>query len=347
VNPAASARVFAVIVHHRGRRLLERCLESLLASEGVRLEVVVVANACHEALPQLAESDPRVHAVASARSIGFSAANNLGAEWAGERLGRCDFLLFVNNDTVVEASTLRLLVAALGESPARAIAGPRLMILGADDIVNSLGLNVTRSGEAWDEGIGRPLSEVLPVPARRSVLAVTGAALMIRRSAFDALGGWEELYGYYFEDIDLCLRARARGWDVVLAGDAEMSHAVSATAVRGSDLKRQLSWRNRFLLMLIHWPLPLLLTAGGRAALSEAWLLARRLRARAWPDAGLQVRSWLGVARRLLPVWIARRRAGGDCSWARELRPHGSVPVITLPALPDETEPAPRDSAPA
>jgi GT2 family glycosyltransferase len=328
--------VCAVIVHHHGRRLLERCLEALLASEGVDLEIVVVANACDEPLPRVVDSAPEVHVIESSRAIGFSAANNLGASWCGEALGGSDFFFFVNNDTVVEPSTLRRLADALDEAPERAVAGPRLMIWGAESTLNSLGLNVTRTGEAWDEGIGRPLGEYEPVPRRSWVLAVTGAALMIRETAYDALQGWDEIYGFYYEDIDLCLRARARGWEVVLAGDAVMLHAISATAARGSDMKRQLSWRNRFILMLVHWPWSALLTAGGRAAWSEAGLLVRRARARAWPDARLQLRSWLGVVRRLPRVASARRRARGDRAWVSALRPHGSVPPIVLPELPEE-----------
>lgn len=344
MSGAAAGRVCAVIVHHRGRRLLGRCLESLLASEGVELDVVVVANACREELPEIVEVSPRVHPVVSGRSLGFSAANNLGAGWGREHLGERDYLFFVNNDTIVEPATLSRLVAALRAEGGRAIAGPRLMIWGADGVLNSLGLNLTRTGEAWDEGIGRPLSEYEPLAAARSVLAVTGAALMIDAGVFARLGGWEDLYAFYFEDLDLCLRARSHGLDVVLAADAVMSHAISATAVRGSDLKRQLTWRNRFLLMAIHWPWRLLLTAGARTAASELRLAWRRARARAWADLRLQVRSWLGAVRRLPAAWRSRRRLGPERGWTTFLAPHRSVPVIRLPELPDDAR---IDEAPA
>ncbi len=331
-------RVCAIIPHHRGRRLLARCLDSLLASDGVDLDVLVVANACREELPEIAASSRRVHVFASERSLGFSVANNVGAAWAREHLGDPEHLFFVNNDTIVERQTLRRLVDALEEDAGRAIAGPRLMIWGADGVLNSLGLNVTRTGEAWDEGIGRPVGEFEPLPSTRSVLAVTGAAMMIRAEVLGRLGGWEDLYAFYFEDIDLCLRARSHGLEVVLAGDAVMSHAISATAVRGSDLKRQLAWRNRLLLMAIHWPWPLLLTAGTRTAASELRLAFRRAKARAWADLRLQVRAWLGALRRLPAAWRARRGLGPDKSWCEQLKPHRSVPVIELPELPEEAQ---------
>lgn len=334
-TPAPSG-VCAVIVHHRGRRLLQRCLESLLASADVELEIVVVANACDEALPDVATRSRRVHVVVSDRSLGFSAANNLGAAWAAEHLAPVASLFFVNNDTMVERDTLARLTADLAAHPECAIVGPRLMVWGAETVVNSLGLNLTQTGQAWDEGIGRPLAELEPLTPRRRVTAVTGAALLVRAEAFAALGGWEDLYAFYFEDIDFALRAHASGWDVVVLSDAVMRHAISATAARGSAMKLQLSWRNRFLLMLIHWPLGLLLTAGARTVRAELGLAWRRLRAGAREDLALQVRSWLGAVRRLPEALAARRRRGRDRRWVEDLHPHGSVPPISLPELPPD-----------
>lgn len=332
----SGARVCAVIVHHRGRRLLGRCLDALLTSTGVELSIVVVANACEEALPEVANANPDIHVVMSRRSLGFSAANNLGAAWAHENLPASDYLLFINNDTLVEPQALVRLAAGLAEDPECAIVGPRLMIWGAEDVVNSLGLNLTRTGQAWDQGIGRPLREFEPLPARRPVIAVTGAALMVRSQAFLDLGEWEDLYAFYFEDIDLCLRAWAQGWEVVVVTDAVIHHAISATAARGSDMKIKLSWRNRFLLMLIHWPWPLLFAAGARTARAELGLAVRRLRAGARADLALQVRSWLGAARRWPAALASRRRRGRDARWTERLEPHGSVPSISLPELPKD-----------
>jgi len=326
-------RVVAVIVHPGGAGLLERCVESLLASPGVEIEVVVVANACLEALPPIVEREPRVHVVQSARALGFSAANNLGVAWARAHLGRSPYVWFVNNDTRGEPDALRRLVAALEEEPRAAVAGPRLMILGAAGWLNSLGLKVTRTGEAWDEGIGERLEGRSDVPARREVLAVTGAALLMRTEVLERLGGWEELYGFYFEDIDLCLRVRSHGWRVLVVADAVVHHAISATAARGSDFKVQLSWRNRFLLLIARWPWGTLLAATPRLLVSQARLLARRLRGGHRHDARLQLRAWGGVLERLLPALRARRGNGPERAWTELLLPHGSVPRIELPPI--------------
>ncbi len=349
IEPAAApdgdVRVCAVIVHHRGFRLLARCLEALVSSRGVDLRIVIVANACKEALPGRADDDDRIHVVRSDRAIGFSEANNLGASWAREHLDPCDYLFFVNNDTIVETSTIARLVDGMAAVEGCAIAGPQLMIWGADRVLNSLGLNVTVDGEAWDEGIGRPLDEYAETTRIADVLAVTGAALIVRRDVLEEIGGWSELYGFYFEDVDLCLRARSHGWTVLVVRDARMAHAISATAARGSDMKRQLSWRNRFLLILVHWPWRLLLTIGWRMAAGECGLALRRVRARAWSDLRLQLRSWAGAARRWPGALAERRLRGSNHDWCYRLRPRGSVPEIRLPELPDEAAEVAAESA--
>jgi GT2 family glycosyltransferase/SAM-dependent methyltransferase len=338
-------RIHAVTVHHRGKELLEHCLRSLLATRGAEVEILVVSNACQEPLPDLVGQEPRIHVLRLETSVGFSAANNLGVAWALEHLGEPDHWFFVNNDAVVEPGTLCRLAEALEAAPHCGIAGPRLQIWGAEDHLNSLGLNVTAAGEAWDEGIGLPLADYGPLPGRREVLAVTGSALLIRAATLREIRGWSEIYGYYMEDIDLCLKAWSRGWTTLHAPDAVASHAISATSDQISDFKRFHSWRNQFVLLLVHWPAGELLRATPRLVASQLRVYLQRLKLRCHDDARLQRRIWAG-ALRLLPAALAQRRQrGGDRSWVRFLRKPGTVPVIRLPTIPPGQRPWERSSS--
>jgi GT2 family glycosyltransferase len=317
------------VVHHRGEDLLTRCLESLLASRDVDLRVAVVANACEEPLPPLAESHQRVHVLRHATPLGFAAANNRGVAFLRERVGVPHHLYFVNDDAVSEPDALRELVGYLDRDPRCAIAGPRLMIGGAEGRLHSLGLNVTRDGEAWDEGIGRRLEEWGPLPGARPALAVTGSALLVRHAVFEQLGGWEELYDWYYEDVDLCLRARAAGWSVVVVPEAIVHHALSATAGRDSELTLYHTFRNRLLLLAVHWPLGLLLAATPRLLVSEGWRLAVRVVRGKRLEARSQVRAWNGFLR-LLPAALGRRRRRGPRrDWVALLSPAGSVSALS------------------
>lgn len=328
--PATTARIHAVVVHHRGLDLLARCLESLLASSGIELRVAVVANACPEPLPAVAEGDPRILVLRSEVPLGFATANNRGAAFLRERQGEPRHLYFLNNDTVSSPDALSLLASHLERACRCGVAAPRLMIEGAEGRVNSLGLNVTTTGEAWDEGIGHRLEELGPLPAVRSVLAATGTALLVRGEAFDALGGWDESFHFYYEDVDLCLRAREAGWDVEVVTAAVVGHALSATAGRGSDFKLYHTFRNRLLLLALHWPPGLLARNALRLLGTEAWRFLVRLGSGAPREAMLQARAWGGFLLRLPRTLRRRRERRPERAFTALLRPPGAVPPVRL-----------------
>jgi GT2 family glycosyltransferase len=330
-TPADAPRIHAVVVHHRGQEILSRCLETLLSSAGVDLLVAVVANACPEPLPDVAESHPRVVVLRSETPLGFGAANNRGAARLRERAGRPEHLYFVNDDTASEPDALGALVEHMKRTPACAVAGPRLMIERSDAIVNSLGINVAVTGEAWDEGIGRPLAACSPLAAVRPTLAVTGTALLVRESVFDRLGGWREIFHYYYEDVDLCLRARSLGGEVQVVTSAVVHHAVSATARRDSDFKRYHILRNRLLLIALDWPPGLLLRTAPRVLALELGRFLVRLARRRWDLVRVQVRAWAGFLGLLPAAARLRRGSGSGASWASLLKAPDAIPASRLP----------------
>lgn len=321
------AKVHVVIVHHRGLEMLDACLASLLASEEVSLEIVVVLNHCLEPVPEIARSSAAVHLLELAESHGFGEANNLGVAWACRELGAADYYYFVNNDTLSRPDTLPRLVAQLTANPKAAIAGPQTLIQTAPDFINSLGLNVTEDAWGWDEGIGIALCDYGPLPGVRKVVAVTGSALLIDAASFAAIGGWSEVYDYYFEDIDLGIKAWKHGREVLHVPDSVIFHRVSATMTVGAERKFFFFWRNRLLLAGIHWPLGLLFSVLKRAVVAEVFR-------RPFKDSGLQRRALLGALRKLPGILRERIRQsgkGGGDGWRHFLHPPGSVPRITLP----------------
>lgn len=328
-------RVIAVIPHHQDAAMLARCLESLLTSTRVELDVVVVENACPEELPAVAHDSPRVHAVRSEVSLGFSAANNLGVAWAREHLGDPDFYYFINNDTESAAPALARLIAALEARPETAMAGPRLLILDAPDHYNSLGINVTEDGWGWDEAIGIPVAQYTEMPELRKVLTVTGAALLIDAAVFHKVEGWTEIYDYYFEDIDLGIKVWKAHRQVIHVPEAMVRHRISATMTDGSQRKQFLFWRNRLILALIHWPPLLLVKTLHRAIFLELLAWGRT-------DRPMLRRALFEAFARLPKLLRLRRRWQGSSGWQGFLRPTGSVPVIQLPETSAKTpsEPA-------
>ena len=112
-----------------------------------------------------------------------------------------------------------------------------------------------------------------------------------------------------------------------------MWHAVSATAGQNSDFKRSLMWRNRLVLLFIHWPRRLLFQVFPRLLATEMLILYRRLKCRAYHDARLQTRAWLEAVRLLPRILRARTNGHEELKWTELLRPSGTTPEIRLPRV--------------
>jgi O-antigen biosynthesis protein len=155
-------------------------------------------------------------------NYGFSAACN-----AGGRAARGDAVLFLNSDVVPDRpGWIRPLLAALAADAEVGAVGPKLLF--DDQSLQHAGMFFARDlkgdwlNQHYFKGLPRDFG---PANRPRSVPAVTGAALLIRRAAYEAVGGFAESYiiGDY-EDSDLCLRLRAAGWDIGYVPAAELFH---------------------------------------------------------------------------------------------------------------------------
>jgi O-antigen biosynthesis protein len=225
----AGAPLVSIVVPTRDRvDLLRTCLTSIAARSTYRsFEVLVVDNGSSdpETIRYLREL-PAPHRVLSHEGpFNWSAINN-----AAVREAKGDQILFLNND--VEVISPEWLEALLehAQRPSVGIVGAKLLY--PNDAVQHAGVIVGIGGFAdhafrrlaASEPGYRGLASVV-----RNVSAVTGACLMVRRAVFEELGGFDERLRVAFNDIDFCLRARERGYLVVLTPHALLYHHESAT----------------------------------------------------------------------------------------------------------------------
>jgi len=217
--------ISAIIVNHNGRGHLQRCLESLACS-GQALEVLVVDNASTDgSLDLLREDFPQVTLLEQDRNLGFGAANNLAAAAAGG-----EALLLINADAWLEEGALEHLAARLASHDRNGLAAPRLLYpdgrrqfawspeRGAMGEALQLLRNRFESS-AWAHG---PLARVLSRLAGRRWY--TAACVLVRTDAFREVGGFDERFFMYFEDVDLCVRLEAAGWRLVEEPKAVARH---------------------------------------------------------------------------------------------------------------------------
>jgi GT2 family glycosyltransferase len=236
-------RLGIAIVHFHAEALLADCLAHLRASSLADFRVHLVDCGSRAGLRAVVGDDPRVRLIEPGRNLGFAVAANLA--FAGFPAGT-PWLLSLNPDVLVEADTLETLLAALAADPALGAATCRLDLpSGAIDPACRRGDPTLVGALAYYAGLGRLLPAGwgagryhlvhLDATQPHRIDSGTGAFLMLRRAALDACGGgFDEAFFLYGEDLDLCRRIRAAGFDILY------TPAARATHVKGSGRPRSL-----------------------------------------------------------------------------------------------------------
>jgi GT2 family glycosyltransferase len=302
-STAATHRVSAIVLAYGAEPLLETAVRALLASRAVEMEVIVVDNGCTDGGVQRVAALPGVRVERPAENLGFAA----GCDW-GAATARGDLLAFVNGDAVAAPEALERL-AAIAERPDVAIASASLRLADDPTLLNSAGNVVHFLGFSWCGGFGQPATAFAE---ERDVTAATGAAMMLRRTVWEGLGGFEGRYFAYHEDTDLSIRAWQRGLRVVFVPDAEVVHRYEFA--RNPD-KWYLAERNRLITVLSTFEGRTLALLAPLLVLTELGMLGVALR-RGW--AQRKVAGWIWIARHWR--WLARRRRSVQASRQRSDR---------------------------
>jgi GT2 family glycosyltransferase len=187
---------------------------------------------------------PEVELIASRANLGFAAATNLGA-----RRGSAPYLLALNPDTEVTSGALDAVLAVLEDRPEVAVAGPRLVRPdGSFDHAARRSFPTPLSALGHLSGVGRRASSG-PLAAYRApevefgpVGAVNGAFMLMRRSAFEDAGGFDEGYWMYMEDLDLSYRLAQEGWISWYEPAAIVHHVKGGSSTMGGERSLRLNW---------------------------------------------------------------------------------------------------------
>jgi N-acetylglucosaminyl-diphospho-decaprenol L-rhamnosyltransferase len=215
-----TARWAAVVVNYQGGSLLEACIRSVLADDSCGpVELVVVDNGSRDgSVATLHRAFPDVQVIRSPGNVGYSRAANLGIAAT-----RADIVAVLNADTRVEPGTAAAMAERIERDAQLAACGPRVKNLDGSDYPSarshpSLPVAVMHGvlGLWWSTNrYTRKYRQLDAAPdAARPVDWLSGAAVWLRRTALDVVGGWDERYFMYFEDTDLCFRLRSAGWGI-------------------------------------------------------------------------------------------------------------------------------------
>jgi GT2 family glycosyltransferase len=227
--------VTVAVVSRNTREPLLRCLRSLeSASASGRARVWIVDNASTDGSAAAArELAPWAHVIGAQRNLGFGGAVNLVARGSDD-----EWLLATTADVALEAGALDAMLAA-GVGPAVGCVAPKLVLAdgGSEHSVHpfptvSLTIALNLGAERLIPGLGERmyLDGYWDPDQPRAVPWAIGACLLIRRAAFDAVGGFDEREWMYAEDLDLCWRLRERGWTIRYEPAARVERLAGAAA---------------------------------------------------------------------------------------------------------------------
>jgi len=236
LSDATSPELSIIIVSWNVRELLRACLASLPLADP-RVEVIVVDSASADGTPALVAHDfPTVHLIASAENLGYTRGNNTGL-----RAARGRYLFILNPDTVILGDALAVMQRYLDAHPAVGLVGPQLRWPegGAQSTRRRFpSLALTFFESTWLQRLAprgwlrRYYAEDLPADAPAEVDWVVGAALFVRRAAWEQVGGLDEGFFMYSEELDWQRRLRAAGWRIVHLPAAQVIHAEARSSAQ-------------------------------------------------------------------------------------------------------------------
>lgn len=252
-------KVSVVILNFNGKDDTLECLESLSQTKkgNFEVETIVVDNASSDtSVADFKKQFPDTVLLVNSENLGFAEGNNIGIRFALKR--GADFILILNNDTIVSPTTIpELLMFALAEKKG-GIFGPKIYFMRGREThperykSTQLGRVIWYAGGKMDfENVlasHRGVDEVDAGQYDESVRTsfVTGCAMFVRREVFEAVGLFDIKFYLYYEDVDLCMRVRTRNYEVFYVPQAYLWHKNADTSGGpGSDLQSYYLTRNR------------------------------------------------------------------------------------------------------
>ncbi len=254
MSPAGAADlplVGIVVLNWHGRLQTIECLRALAALDYPRREIFLVDNGEQEFTPEevrrLADG---AHYQLSATNLGFAGGANLGMRAA--LAAGAGYVWFINNDAVPDPAALTELVAAARAHPGNGIIGPKIVQRRDPSRIDSIALHIdTHRGRVYL--IGHDEVDHGQYDQWLEAEGVTGCAMLVSRTVCEQTGGFDADFFAYFEDADLCLRARAAGFRVAVAPRARVLHdRPPARHGRQSVSSLYYAARNHLMLMRRH-----------------------------------------------------------------------------------------------
>jgi len=242
--------VSVIIVNYNAGKYLRPCVESLLSQTLTNFECILIDNgSSDDSLRSLPELDSRFKIIEAGENLGFAVANNRAVEHVS-----ADWIALLNPDAFARPDWLEQGLAARTLLKKAAMVGSTQYLALEPDRFDGLGDEYHAFGVAWRAGFGKPVDDIVT----REAFGPCGAGAFYDRYVFEKLGGFDESFFCYHEDVDLAFRIRLAGYRCVQSADTIIDHVSSAISGRASDFAVYHGTRNRIWTFFNNMPGPIL-----------------------------------------------------------------------------------------
>jgi GT2 family glycosyltransferase len=247
----STSTVTVIVPNWNGLHWLKNCLDSLKNQDYGNFEIILVDDASTDGSPEYVEKHyPDIKILKRTRRGGFARAVNDGIAMASG-----EYVILLNNDTVASCTLIKNLVDAIDAMPPE-IGSLACSMRTMDDpaLMDDAGDILTWYGQALKRGHGKPAAEYR---CKEDILSACAGAALYRHNYLQNIGGFDERFVSYLEDLDLGLRGRLSGYRCIFIPDAEILHKGHGSSIPSRDYVRLIT-RNRLLMFAKNIPFPLL-----------------------------------------------------------------------------------------
>jgi hypothetical protein len=292
-----------------GKDKTVECLRSLFNSNYRNFSVVVIDNASDDNSSETITSlFPQVKLIQNFKNLGFAAAQNQGINFAIEN--NYEYIWILNNDTIIDPKALHLLVAQMDSDPAVGSVSPVLIESEFPDIS---GIQFCGCAINWEfqyfEKFKRLEDALVSQEKKPETFCLWGTALLVRTSALKQLGGFEEKFFAYFEDVDFSVRLIRAGFRSKIVPDAIAFHAGADNPAKRPPYYVYLNTRNKYFFWMNHLP------RTRRFGFTRHYVAGALLLASSWRDISNNQKE----TATLLAIWDALLGRGGMWNEGRKV----------------------------
>lgn len=238
---AKKSKISIITVNYNGLALTCSLIKSLHSNVSYPLEIIVVDNGSRkDEAEELKNRFPEITVVRSEKNLGFAGGNNLGAKYATG-----DWYFFLNNDTEIYGDHFDKLISNFERDPKIAIVGPKIRFWEGKRRIQYAGYTDMKGISMKNDLIGFTMEDDGSYDLPSYTPFVHGAAMLVRRDAYEDVGPMPECYFLYFEELDWSRMFTRKGWKIYYDPSQTVYHKESATTGQESPLRSYYMTRNR------------------------------------------------------------------------------------------------------